>query len=170
MSTPRATGRVRTLLAVPIVLLPPVLGAGVFAWQHHEHDRAEAAKQLDADAVRAATLEVQNWAAVDYRKLDSYFKLVEGGATGKFLQEFTQTEPTLREGLTKNKSVQVPTIPKNGAGLLERDGNNARVVVAFDAVVTNISTKGPQPRQYRMQVTLQKVGGRWLTDNLEFVG
>jgi hypothetical protein len=35
--------------------------------------------------------------------------------------------------------------------------------------VTNRSTSTPQPRQYRLQVTVTRVGGRWLTSNLEFV-
>ena len=173
MSIPPAPGpaRLRTLLAVLLVVLPLVVGGVAWWLTDREHDDAEAGRAEDRAVVDAATLEVLNWATVDYRELDDYFDVVREGATGQFLDEFTQTEKTLRQGLVQNESVQVPTIPKNGAGLLERDGDTARVVVAFDAVVTNLATKGkPQPRQYRMQVTLKKVDGDWLTERLEFVG
>ncbi|HSV41261.1 MAG TPA: hypothetical protein VLI04_21040 [Nocardioidaceae bacterium] len=173
MSNPPAPGpgRLRGVLAVLLVLLPLVVGVAVWYLADGQRDDAEAARDEDRAAVSAATLEVLNWADVDYQALDPYFETVKEGATGDFLKEFTETEETLRQGLVENQSVQVPTIPKNGAALLERDGDVARVVVAFDAVVTNLATKGkPQPRQYRMQVTLRKVDGDWLTEKLEFVG
>jgi len=167
-SGPRA-GAVRTLLTVLAVLLPAAAGVALWWWQDQEHATAAAGRDADGDAVQAATREVMAWASVDYRKVEEYYASVEKGATGKFLEEFKQSETPLRSLLTENKSVQVPTIPKDCAGLLERDGNTARVVVALDATVSNTSTKSPQPRQYRLQLTLQKVGGTWLTNNLEFV-
>jgi len=163
-------GRLRTVVAVLAVLLPVAAGAGVWWWQREEHNRAQAARAEDAAALKAATGEVLAWASVDYRKVDEYFAAVRAGATGDFLDQFTQTEEPLRQLLTENQSIQVPTIPKDAAGLLERDGDKARVIVAMDAAVTNTSTKTPQPRQYRLQLTLSKVDGEWLTDNLEFVG
>jgi hypothetical protein len=169
-SPPPGSGLGRTLACLLAVLLLPAVAGGVLFWQHDRHEDAVAAREEDRAAVRAATQEVRTWATVDHRKLDEYFAAVEAGATGQFLGEFKQTEDVLRKGLVENESVQVPTIPKGGAGLLERQDDVARVVVALDAVVTNKSVQGPQPRQYRMQVTLRKVKGAWLTSNLEFVG
>jgi len=165
----RGPAAVRTVLAVIAVLLPAASGVALWWWQDQEHATVAASRDADGAAVQAATREVMAWASVDYRKVDEYFASVEKGATGKFLEEFKQSETPLRSLLTENKSVQIPTIPKDGAGLLERDGTTARVVVALDATVSNTSTKSPQPRQYRLQLTLQKVGGTWLTSNLEFV-
>ncbi len=65
--------------------------------------------------------------------------------------------------------MQVPTIPKDGAALLERRGSEARVIVAMDAAISNKRTEEPQPRQYRLQVTLQREDGRWLVTALEFI-
>ena len=106
---------------------------------------------------------------MDYREADEYVETVEEGATGEFLKQFEESEDALRELLEANQSVQVPTIPEGGAGLLERDGDQARVLIAMDATVTNKSTKTPQPRQYRLQVTLVKEDGEWLTSGLEFI-
>lgn len=173
MSVPPGPGPrlARTLVSVVLLLLPVLAGVSVYLWQDSERDNAVVAAQRDKDVVRAATQEVLTWAQVDYQQLDDYFTRVKAGATGEFLDQFEQTEQTLRQGLTENQSVQVPTIPRNGVALLERNGNQARVIVAIDAVVTNRATEGkPQPRQYRMQATMQEVGGRWLISKLEYVG
>ncbi len=119
--------------------------------------------------VDAATLETLSWASVDYRKIDDFVAKVKAGATGPFLQQFAQSETALRTLIRSNRSVQVPTIPKDGAALLERRGDEARVLIVMDADVTNKSTSTPQPRQYRLQVTVTKEKGRWLTSDLEFV-
>jgi len=161
----------RLIISIALLLLPVAAGASVYLWQAADRDDAVRAAQHDKDALRAATQEVMTWASVDYQKLDDYFTQVKAGATGEFLQQFEQTESTLRQGLTDNESVQVPTIPRNGVALLERNGASARVIVAIDAVVTNLTTKGkPQPRQYRMQATMQQVDGKWLISKLEYVG
>jgi Mce-associated membrane protein len=168
-STTSGPGAVRTILALLALLLPVALGVALWLWQDNEHSTAAASAKADSDAVKAATAQALTWASVDYRKTDEYFAAVEKGATGKFLQEFKQSEEPLSSLLTENKSVQVPTIPKDGAGLVERDGDTARVIVALDATVSNTSTATPQPRQYRLQLTLANVDGTWKTNNLEFV-
>jgi hypothetical protein len=158
------------VLAALIALLPAALGIGVWLWQNDRHQAATEARDDDRAALNAATAETLAWATVDYRKVDDYFAAVEQGATGAFLDQFKQSEDALRKLLATNKSVQVPTIPKDGAALLERKDDQARVLIALDAVVTNTSSSKPQPRQYRLQLTLQRKGDDWLTDKLEFVG
>ncbi|HET7736172.1 MAG TPA: hypothetical protein VFK52_09380 [Nocardioidaceae bacterium] len=177
MSVPPAPGPqpARILVSLVLLLALPLAGAGVLGWQVVERVQAsqdaEAAEQADKDAVRAATLQVMNWASVDYQKLDEYFTTVKNGATGEFLEQFEQTEPTLRQGLTENQSIQIPTIPTSGVALLERKGDEAAVLVAIDAVVTNRATKGqPQPRQYRMKATVRRLDDAWLISKLEYVG
>lgn len=157
------------VLVVSLLALPVILAAGLWVWQHREHQAADESRAEDRAAVTAATRETLAWASVDYRKADDYVTSVEAGATGDFLAQFQKSEPALRELLRTNKSVQVPSIPKDGAGLLERDGDQAQVLIALDATVTNKSTKTPQPRQYRLQVSLVKTGGEWLTSGLEFI-
>ena len=151
------------------LLLPVVVAAGLWVWQTRELRSAERARAEDRAAVNAATALTLAWASVDHREVDDYVERVEGGATGPFLEQFRQAEPLLRETLVENRSVQVPTIPRDGAALLERSGDEARVIVAMDAVVSNRRTAQPQARPYRLQVTLQKVGDRWLVSGLEYI-
>ena len=160
---------IAAVVAIPLLLV--LLAASLWAWlyfkgQVHE---AEDARAEDRAALRAATLQTLNWASVDYREPDEFVDKVKQGATGDFLKQFEESETALRTLIRQNQSVQVPTIPKDGAALLERRGGEARVLIVMDAQVTNKSTTTPQPRQYRLQVTVTKQGGRWLTSNLEFV-
>ena len=165
MNRPRWTG----WLALAALLVPVVASAALWVWASRRLDDVEAARAQDRAALRAATLETTTWASVDYRDIDGFLARVKKGATGEFLQQFEQSQTALRTLIAQNKSVQVPTIPKDGAALLERRGDEARVLIVMDADVTNKSTTTPQPRQYRLQVTVTKVKGQWLTSTLEFV-
>ncbi|QIK66705.1 hypothetical protein G7072_10470 [Nocardioides sp. HDW12B] len=150
-------------------LLPVLVAVGLYVWQDRERDAAVAAAAEDRAALNAATLQTLNWASVDYRDVDAFVAKVEAGATGDFARQFDESEEALRQLIESNESVQVPTIPQGGAGLLERRDDEARVLIVMDAQVTNTSAETPQPRQYRLQVTVSKVDGRWLTSQLEFI-
>jgi Mce-associated membrane protein len=156
-------------LALVALLVPVVVSAVLWRWQAGQVDDREAAQATDRAALNAATRETIDWATVDYRRIDEFVSSVEKGATGEFLQQFKQSETALRTLIRTNQSVQVPTIPKDGAALLERRGDEARVLIVMDADVSNKSTRTPQPRQYRLQVTVTRVGGEWLTSKLELV-
>ncbi len=162
-------GRLPGVLLVLALVVPVAASAGVWQWQAAELRSAEESRDEDRAALNAATRQTLAWASVDYREADEYVATVEAGATGDFLKQFQESEDALRELLESNRSVQVPTIPEGGAGLLERNGDEARVLIAMDATVTNKSTKTPQPRQYRLQVTLVETDGEWLTSGLEFI-
>jgi Mce-associated membrane protein len=166
---PRGRSRAWWARVVAALVLPVAAAFGLWLWQDGERDAAAAAAAEDRAALNAATLQTLNWASVDYRDVDAFVEKVASGATGPFLQQFQESETALRRLIGANESVQVPTIPRGGAGLLERRGDEARVLIVMDAQVTNTSTEKPQPRQYRLQVTVSKVEGQWLTSELEFV-
>ena len=165
----RVRGRLSGALLGLALVVPVAASVGVWQWQAAELRTAEDSRDADRAALNAATRQTMAWASVDYQEVDDYVASVEAGATGDFLEQFQESEDALRQLLESNKSVQVPTIPEGGAGLLERNGDEARVLIAMDATVTNKSTKTPQPRQYRLQVTLVRSDGEWLTSGLEFI-
>jgi Mce-associated membrane protein len=166
---PRARSRAWWARAAGALLLPIAVAIGLWIWQDGQRDAAVAAAAEDRAALNAATLQTLNWASVDYRDVDAFVEKVSAGATGPFLQQFQESETALRRLIGSNESVQVPSIPRGGAGLLERRGDEARVLIVMDAQVTNTSAPKPQPRQYRLQVTVSKVEGEWLTSELEFI-
>jgi Mce-associated membrane protein len=167
-STPRKVSW--QAIAAAVLLLALVAGAAfLWRWQAHQLSGLQAGRAEDDAAVQAATRETSTWAHVDYRTSAQYFSAVEKGATGLFLDQFKASESATKQLLSSNRSVQVPVIPKDGAALMERSGTTAKVLIAMDATVTNKSTTKPQPRQYRLQVTLTKQGGQWLISNLGFI-
>ena len=159
----------RYVRLILVLLLPIALAAGLWLWQSQELADAEAARADDRDAVNAATRATLAWASVDHRRADDYVETVRSMATGEFLAQFEESETALRQLLKDNRSIQVPTIPIDGAALLERRDDQARVLIAMDASVTNKRTKTPQPRQYRLQVTLTEEDGEWLVSGMEFI-
>lgn len=171
MSSPGTAKWVVPALAIVLFLL--LTAPAVVFWysQSREVSEAKTARAEDRAVVDAATRQTMAWASVDHRDPDEYIETVEENATGDFLKEFQESQDALRQLLRTNKSIQVPTIPEGGAGLIERDAQAdvATVLIAMDASVTNKSTRTPQPRQYRLKVTLQEVDGEWLTSGLEFI-
>ena len=174
MSARPTVGRLRVVALVAALVIPVVAAAAVWLWQAGRLDDQQADQASDRAALDAATRETLAWATVDYQKVDEYVARVKSGATGRFLSQFNASEKALKALVTSNQSVQVPTIPKDGAGLIcgatERcDQGDAQALVAMDATVTNKSTKTPAPRQYRLKITLEESGGDWKIENLEFV-
>jgi len=161
-----SAGSIGYLLALLLLIAASVVLWRFEAGQRHDAEAAAAEDQAAVDAARNQTL---TWANVDYRKADEYVSAVESGSTGDFLQQFQKSEKGTRYLLKLNKSVQVPSIPQDGVGLVEREGDTARVLIAMDATVSNKNTDKPQPRQYRLQVTVTKVDGQWKTSGLEFI-
>ena len=55
-------------------------------------------------------------------------------------------------------------------GVVSLDQDSATVLAATTGTVANVST-GNQPvaRNFRLQIQLVKVGGRWLTSDLQWV-
>ena len=170
-----ARGWLRVVAIVVALALPVVAAAAVWVWQGGRADDAQAAAASDRAALDPATRETLTWATVDYREVEDYIAAVEAGATGRFLSQFQDSEKALTALVTSNKSVQVPTIPKDGAGLIcgattkPCEQGDAQALIAMDATVTNKSSKTPVPRQYRLKITLQKTEGDWKIENLEFV-
>jgi hypothetical protein len=161
-----SAGSIGYLLALLLLIAASVVLWRFEAGQRHD---AEASAAEDQSALDAAREQTMAWANVDYRKVDDYISTVEQGSTGEFLQQFQKSAKGTRYLIRLNKSVQVPTIPQDGVGLVEREGETARVLIAMDATVSNKNTDKPQPRQYRLQVTMTRVDGEWKTSGLEFI-
>jgi Mce-associated membrane protein len=161
-----SAGSIGFLLALLLLIAASVVLWRFEAGQRHDAEASAAEDQAALDAARTQTMA---WANVDYHKVDDYISNVENGSTGEFLQQFQKSEKGTRYLIKLNRSVQVPTIPQDGVGLVEREGDTAKVLIAMDATVSNKNTKKPQPRQYRLQVTETKVNGEWKTSGLEFI-
>jgi len=158
---------VKPWLLVAALLVPVLVAGALWFWQARELDDVDDARAEDRAAVNAATELAHNWASVDYREIDDYIETVQEGATGDFRDKFDQFVSVTRRLVVDNKQVQEPDIPKDGAALIERSGDQARVLVVLDAVMTTKANKEPVYKAERLLVELTKVDGEWLVSSLE---
>lgn len=120
------------------------------------------------DITAAARQETEAFLTVDYKDMDPTVNQVLAGATGQFEKEYEKAEVNLRSAAQQSRATSKGKVRSVGIGDL--DGDSAIVYVAADSTVSNKSTgHQPQPRYYRFQLNMTRVGGTWLTANLQFV-
>lgn len=131
--------------------------------------RAEAlSRQYDA-VTEAARKETLAFLTVDYKNMDPLIAKVLAGATGTFKEQYDRTKVTLKASAQQSEALSTGKVLS--VGISDIDDGNAVVFVAADSQVTNKATKGkPQPRYYRLKLTMVRKDDRWLTSNLQFVG
>jgi Mce-associated membrane protein len=131
--------------------------------------RAETLSRQYTAVTRAAREETLAFLTVDYRNMDPLIAKVVAGATGTFRQQYSQAKANLKTSAQQSLAVSSGKVLSVGIG--EISGSDAVAFVAADSQVSNKSTKGkPQPRYYRLKLTMTREGGTWRTSNLQFVG
>lgn len=167
-------GRRRTvnsvLFLVAMVLLSACAVGAVLFWQERQ-ERAGATDLQEhyGEVLRAATAQAEAFVNIDYRSAeDSYAKVAEG-ATGDFRDQYDTSRDSVTQVLTDNESVMTGDVLWAGVSTLDRD--SATVLVATSGTVSNTQTENqPVARNFRLQLELERVGDRWLTADLVFVG
>lgn len=121
------------------------------------------------EVAAAAEKEVLAFLRVDHRDMEPLMDAVLDGATGDFKKQYAEKREVLAEEAARNESVSTGEVVALGVGDLDED--SAQVFVAANSLVSNKSTGGTeQPRYYRLQLDLVREDGKWLTDNVQFVG
>jgi Mce-associated membrane protein len=166
-SLPRST----IALYVATVLLACVcIVGGVMAWRTHEaRERAQAEQERYGDVLAAATDEAQAFVNIRYDDLQSSVDRVTNGATGSFKKQYSKLQEGVLEVLKREKSVMEGEVL--WAGVVDVDQDSATVIVATSGTVANQqSNNQPVARNFRLRLDLVLEGGRWLTNDLQFVG
>jgi hypothetical protein len=136
---------------------------------------AERANDRDhADRV-AATNITKAFLDVDYRDMDPRIDKVLSLSTGTFRNQYETAKVDLKTQAQTAKAVATGAVRSVGIG--EIHPSTAVVYVAADTKVTNVSIekdkaagKTVQDRRfYRFQLSLTRVGSRWLLNDLQFI-
>ncbi|MHB1739946.1 MAG: hypothetical protein ACYCXA_10820 [Actinomycetes bacterium] len=158
------TGRpARWSLALVVVL--SATAVGLLGWQVRA---AQAVSARHEAILSAARQEAVNFTTLDYRSLDGGLTQVMAGATGTFRTDFQAKLGQLKSLITTNKAVSQGRVLE--AGIVSDGPTSAQVALAVDSTVHNSAYPNGTQRHYRIEVDLVRVGGRWLTSNLQFVG
>jgi Mce-associated membrane protein len=131
--------------------------------------RAEALSRDYKQVIKDATEQTTAFLTVDYKDMDPLIEKVLAGATGTFKEQYEQSKVNLKASAEQSKATSTGKVLS--VGIADIDDTDAVVFLAADSQVSNSSTKGqPQPRYYRLKLTMLRKGDKWLTSNLEFVG
>ncbi|AOR31353.1 hypothetical protein BFF78_10190 [Streptomyces fodineus] len=159
-------GRVRPLSVAFVAAA--VVTAVLCGWLGLKLAGQREAEQRRQDVLAAARQSALNFTSLDYRHYDRDSRNVLSGATGDFKKQFAAQTAQLTKLVAQNKSVSEGQVLE--AGIVRSDAHAARVLVVADSKVTNTAAPEGQPRTYRLQLDLVRVGGRWLTSDVAFVG
>ncbi|MCW2743264.1 MAG: hypothetical protein JWR45_3686 [Blastococcus sp.] len=159
----------RNRLALPLVpalavLLVLLLAAVAFLW--FIRPGASAVRAGDyASALQAARSGVVDLTSFDYLTLDDDIEQIRRVATGDLRKESVAQLDGRRQEITDMKAVVNTEVID--AGVTRADGEHATVLLVIQS--TQESTAGPQPQivRYRIEVTLEKPGGRWLLSGIK---
>ncbi|MGW7526792.1 hypothetical protein [Streptomyces sp. NPDC054783] len=159
-------GRLRLLSAglVAATVLTTVLSV----WLGLKLADQRGAEQRRQEILAAARQSALNFTSLDYRHYDRDSRNVLKGATGDFKKQFAAQTAQLTKLVAQNRSVSEGQVLE--AGIVRSDKRSARVLVVADSKVTNAAAPEGQARTYRLQLDLARVGGRWLTSDVTFVG
>lgn len=129
--------------------------------------RAGGQDQERAAVLAAARQEVVNIMSISSGSLNSDLSRIAAGATGEFKTEITSEKSSFVSVIKQQKVTSTGSVA--AAGIESMTGDKASVLVAATATVKNTQSPKGAARDYRMQVTLQKVNGHWLAAQMEFV-
>ncbi|MCW2784325.1 MAG: hypothetical protein JWP74_842 [Marmoricola sp.] len=174
-SRPRA---VLTVLAgVLAVLCLAVLGVRIVDPGHLPPARSAAsAVESRNDAVTsAARMAAIAFLDIDYRGMDARVDRMLALSTGAFRQQYAAKRAVLVAATVEGQAVSSGTI--RSIGIENVTGTRATVSVAADSVVNNLAIEqakkngqaADDKRYYRFKIDLDRVSGRWLVSDLQFV-
>ena len=164
-------GRLRLVLVVVLTLaLAALVAYGVMLaprWKHEDNKDNERAAVL-----ASARLEAVNLTTIDYKSADAAVQRILAVATGELKRQFEAQRSQLGPLLSGTRSVSTGDILE--AGLVKLEGTTAQALVAVDAKVTTQPAGAKQTqtavKHYRMAMTLQQTGGKWLVSDVGFTG
>ena len=176
------SSRTLVLYLVALLLACACVVGGVLSFRTYQDRQDEKAEQERyGDVVAEATEMAEAFINIDYRDVDTTYEAVSERATGAFRDEYSKAlgqqgqqsdAATLVDLLTEAKSVMTGEVVNAAVSSLDKD--SARVLIVTEGTVTNTeSGEGgarEQARSFRLALDLVRSDGKWLTNNLEFVG
>lgn len=157
---------VRRLAAVIGLILVVALGALV-GWLGLRVHRATAVDDRQSQIVQAARQGAINLTTIDWQRADADVQRILDSATGEFYDDFAKRSAPFIKVVKEAKSTSVGSIVD--AGLESEAGDAAQVLVAVAVKTANVGGADQQPREWRMRISVQKVGDVMKVSNVEFV-
>jgi Mce-associated membrane protein len=104
---------------------------------------------------------------IDYLNVDRDVQHVLDNATGIFYDNFTSRSAAFKQVVLDAKSTSVGTITESR--LESTDAGKVKVFVAVTVATTNEGKPPMPPRDWRLMITVQKVGEAYKASTVEFL-
>ncbi len=118
-------------------------------------------------AMAAASSEVVTLLTVQHASATADLKRLLDGSTAAFHDQLEKQAKSFQKALTAGQVTSTGSVV--AAALVSMTDNNAVVGIAAKATVKNKASPRGEPRNYRLTVTVVKIGNRWLVSGLTFV-
>jgi Mce-associated membrane protein len=145
------------VIAVAILASAAVLG---WLWKD-QRDKDIAARQAHTAAVRFAEVLTN----VDGAKIDENFNHTIEGSVGEFKDMYMKSNAQLRRALIENKASAHGVVVESA--IKSATKNTVEVLLFVDQSVSNASAPEPRLDRSRVEITMQKVDGRWLASKVQ---
>ena len=154
-------------LATILGLVAVVALAGLCGWlgyRAYESRKAADERNLFLQVGRQGAL---NLTTIDFKHADADVQRILDSATGSFYDDFQSRAQPFVEVVKQAQSKSVGTIAE--AGIESISDNEAQVLVAVTVKTSNAGAAEQEPRSWRMNITVQKVGDEAKVANVRFV-
>jgi hypothetical protein len=163
------------LAALALLLAAACVVVAIWPTAVPGESRAEKADDRDLAVRVAATDVTKAFLDVDYHEMDPRIAKVLSLSTGTFKHQYETAKVDLKSQAEQAKAVATGAVRSIGIGDIDND--TAVVYVAADTKVSNVSIQQDKAagktvqdhRYYRFQLTLSKVHGHWLLNDLQFI-
>jgi Mce-associated membrane protein len=166
-ATPARPRMSHVTLATIAGLVAVVVLAGLTGWlgfRAYKSHQADEQRKLFLEVGRQGAL---NLTTIDWQEADADVQRILDSATGTFYDDFQKRAQPFVEVVKQAQSKSVGTIAE--AGLESESNDGAQVLVAVTVKTSNAGAPNQQPRAWRMQISVQKVGNEAKVSNVEFV-
>jgi Mce-associated membrane protein len=165
----RRAGRVRTgwRVAWTVVLVILVAGVGTGCWLLHGSVAGTQDSQSDsAAAAAAAKTETQQLLSWNYKNLTPGTAQGLADTTGEFAGEWkTLVSQYIAPGVKGEDTVTVAKV--SDVAPISVNGNEVSVLVFLDQSTTDKKDTKAQVAESQLQLTMEKVGGKWLIERFQ---
>jgi Mce-associated membrane protein len=159
------TKRPRTvvvLLTVSLIVI--AAAAGFLGWRQYQQYRLD---QATATALQAAEDYAVVLTTLDAKNIDDNYRKSLDGATGEFKDAYSQGANQLRQVLIDNKASGTGVVV--AAAVKSATPDKVEVLLFVDQSITNAQNPSPRIDRNRIDITMDKVGDRWLAGKVEIL-
>jgi Mce-associated membrane protein len=148
--------------AAAVIAVTTIVSAAVLSWLwKDQRDKDNAERQALAAAVRFMGVLTD----VDGTKIDENFDRTVDGSTGEFKDMYVKSSAQLRRALVENKASAHGVVVESAVRSATTD--TVEVMLFVDQSVSNVSAPEPRLDRSRVEITMQKVDGRWLASKVQ---